>query len=236
MLPEILIVEDEPQLAKAIELNLTLEGYKTTLIRNGNTAHDLLISDGHKFGLVVLDVMLPEKDGLTICKNIRDAGITTPVLFLSSRNTSQDKVLGLKAGGDDYLGKPFNLEEFLLRVQKLVERHSVRSNQSKVSVEIADQQIIGKGSVQFSAFTMFDKKGVKLKMSKMENEVLKYLVEHPNETISREEILGAIYKGVNSSSRTIDNLVLGFRKKLESDPRNPKHFISVRGVGYRYEP
>ncbi|MCB0480504.1 MAG: response regulator transcription factor [Flavobacteriales bacterium] len=234
MKPQILIVEDERNLAEAIQLNLELEGYATTLISNGQLAYNLLIESGRNFDLVLLDVMLPEKDGLTLCKNLRENKIHTPVLFLSSKNTSEDKIMGLKSGGDDYLGKPFNLEELLLRIKILLKRKIQDLEPDQQEATQANSVRIGLGEVNFKSYSIINKEGTELTLTKKEIDLLLLFTNKPNQVISRDDILEFIWRDKQASARTIDNLILNFRKYFEADPKEPKHFLTIRGVGYKY--
>ena len=232
MIHKILLVEDEANLAQAILLNLNLEGYDTTWIKNGSTAYSALLERPLFYDLIILDVMLPEKDGLTICKNLRSRQINIPILFLSSKNSSEDKVLGLKAGGDDYLGKPFNLEELLLRVRILLKRPSLSKEKSTLS-ELSTFNI-GNGKVFFDSFSIIDKNQNELQISKKEMALLKLLIQNKNNAVKREDILELVWHNTNTNSRSIDNVILNLRKYFEEDPKNPNHFFSIRGVGYKF--
>lgn len=225
---KILLVEDEENLAKAILLNLDLEGYVTTWIKNGNSANSELLKRPNHFDLVILDVMLPEKDGLEICKNVRLMTKQLPILFLSARNSGHDKVLGLKAGGDDYLGKPFNLEEFLLRVKILIER----SNQS---AKRPDQFSFGKNNFYPDRSVLDSLHQDNLSLSSTENKILNFFIKNSGRNISRDEMIEDLWNDSEVSGRSIDNVISRFRKWCEENPKKPKHFISVRGIGYRFE-
>ncbi|MBD81621.1 MAG: DNA-binding response regulator [Crocinitomicaceae bacterium] len=226
---KILLVEDEANLANAILLNLELEGYSPTWIKNGKTANSHLLSNPNFFDLVILDVMIPEKDGFEICKNYRDAGNNTPILFLSARNTAEDKITGLRLGADDYLGKPFNLEELLLRVEILLKRYNQAPTPSLNKV------LLGKGSINFAAQSATSVTGLTINLSSLENQLLHYLVQRKGEVVSREDIIEHVWKNESIKGRSIDNLISRFRKWFEVDPKEPKHFVSVRGVGYRFD-
>lgn len=234
MKPEILIVEDELNLGEAIQLNLDLEGYSTTLISNGNTAYNLLIESSRKFDLVILDVMLPEKDGLSLIKNFRQVNNDTPVMFLSSKNSSHDKIIGLKLGADDYLGKPFNLEELLVRVKILLNRNLKSKPTESPSQKSLTNIQIGTGDVNFVSHTIRTWNGEVVSPTKKEMELLRFFAEQPNQVISRDDILEKLWSSESVSSRTIDNLILNFRKYFEENPKQPQFFYSIRGVGYKF--
>jgi two-component system alkaline phosphatase synthesis response regulator PhoP len=226
----VLIVEDEENLLDTLKLNLELEGYEVTTATTGAMA--LKKIEGEYFDLVLLDVMLPEVDGFDVCETIRLKNIETPILMLSARAGSSDRVSGLKRGADDYLTKPFHLEELLLRVEKLIEKN--RKLQEKTSV--GEQFSFGKNTIDFKAQTATNANGELISLSKKEIMLLKLMIEYKNEVVSREKILQSVWGyQVFPTTRTIDNFILNFRKYFEEDPREPRHFHSVRGVGYKFQ-
>jgi two-component system, OmpR family, alkaline phosphatase synthesis response regulator PhoP len=225
----ILLVEDEENLHDALRLNLELENYQVTSAYDGTAA--LKAVHDEYFDLVILDVMLPGMDGISVAETIRVQQNPVPILILSAKNTSADRVLGLKKGADDYLTKPFNLEELLLRVEKLIEKNE-RLQERKA---ISDKYIFGKNTIDFNAQEAFNKKNERFRLSKKETMLLKLLIENKNEVVKREKILQSVWGyNVYPNTRTIDNFILNFRKYFEDDSRNPRHFHSVRGVGYKY--
>jgi len=225
----ILLVEDEENLHEALKLNLELEGYSVSSAVDGSEA--LRAVDQEYFDLVILDVMLPEVDGITVAETIRVHNNQVPILILSAKNTSADRVLGLKKGADDYLTKPFNLEELLLRVQKLIEKNKKMQDRSSVG----DVYSFGTNTIDFKAQEATTKKGERVQLSKKEAMLLKLLIENKNEVVPREKILQTVWGyNVYPTTRTIDNFILNFRKYFEEDSRNPRYFHSVRGVGYKY--
>ena len=225
----ILVVEDEESLREALKLNLELENYEITTAENGPTALKLVKNE--YFDLIVLDIMLPDMDGITVCETIRMQHNDVPILFLSARNTSADSVEGLKKGGDDYLTKPFNLEELLLRVDKLI----VKNKKIREPQTVADTYEFDGCRIDFAAHECIDKNGDKQELSKKEAALLKLLVENEGNVVSREHILQVVWGyNVYPTTRTIDNFILNFRKYFEEDSRNPKHFHSVRGIGYKF--
>lgn len=224
----ILLVEDEENLLKTIRLNLELEGYIVTTATNGIEA----LKEFRKgnFNLVILDVMLPEMNGYDVCEQIRKENATVPVLFLTAKGSSSDKIQGLKLGADDYLTKPFNLEELLLRIQILVKRGSPQKEADK-SIE---SYSFGDNMINFVTYEIRGTNG-KTEISKKEIALLKLLIERKGEVVSREEILDSVWgKDAYPSSRTIDNYILAFRKYFEKNQRDPIHFHSIRGVGYKF--
>ena len=227
--PSVLLVEDEENLHEALKLNLELEGYEITSAYSGTEA--LQKVDQEYFDLIILDVMLPEVDGIAVTETIRIQNNEVPILILSAKNTSADRVLGLKKGADDYLTKPFNLEELLLRVQKLIEKNKKMLEKDTVG----DTYTFGKNIIDFKAQEATTKDGERIQISKKEAMLLKLLIENKNEVVAREKILQSVWGyNVYPTTRTIDNFILNFRKYFEEDSRNPRFFYSVRGVGYKY--
>ena len=223
----ICVVEDEESLSDLIKMNLELEGYAVEVITHGTEAF-LRAFEMDTFDLVVLDVMLPEVSGLTICKEIRKYS-RVPILFLSAKGTVQDRIAGLKIGANDYLPKPFDLEELLLRVQVLVE------GIEEVSSPI-ERIKIGNHLVDFTTFQVKHLDSNKsIDLSKREIELLRLFYTKNGLVISREDILDALWGNDQfPTSRTIDNYILTFRKVFEEDPKNPRFFHSIRGVGYKF--
>jgi len=227
MKQRILLVEDEEVLRDNLKLNLELEQYKVIACERGNEALERFKSE--KFDLILLDVMLPEINGFDLLKIIRLENTTIPVLFLTAKNTSSDIIEGLKIGADDYITKPFHLEELLLRIQKLLIR-------SRTEVSIPEKNILtfGENSVNFKTFESQNFSGMYKRLSKKEILLLKLLSDRENEVVSRNEILEKVWGyDVFPSTRTIDNYILAFRKQFEKDPKNPTFFFSIRGVGYK---
>jgi two-component system alkaline phosphatase synthesis response regulator PhoP len=227
--PSILLVEDEENLHETLKLNLELEGYSITSAYTGAAAMKAV--ENEYFDLIIMDIMLPEMDGINVTQNIRLTSNEVPILILSARNTSEDKVLGLKKGADDYLTKPFNLEELLIRVQKLIHKSKKIQDRSTVG----DTYSFGGHTINFKAQEANTAKGERIELSKKEAMLLKLLIENKNEVVPREKILQSVWGyNVYPTTRTIDNFILSFRKYFEEDSRNPKYFHSVRGVGYKY--
>lgn len=225
----VLLVEDEENLHEALKLNLELEGYDVTSAFDGIAAIKSI--QGEYFDLIILDVMLPEMDGIQVTETIRISNNEVPILILSAKNSSADRVLGLKKGADDYLTKPFNLEELLLRVHKLINKNKKLQDKSS----IGDVYQFDNNSIDFKAQEATVANGKKIQLSKKETMLLKLLIENKNEVVPREKILQSVWGyNVYPTTRTIDNFILNFRKYFEEDSRNPRYFHSVRGVGYKY--
>ncbi|HUH74153.1 MAG TPA: response regulator transcription factor [Chitinophagales bacterium] len=228
-LSRILLVEDEKNIRDVVKLNLELEGYEVVAVDNGPDA--IKRTQEEVFHLVVLDVMLPNMDGFEICETIRIRDDNTPILFLTAKDSYDDKIKGLKKGADDYLTKPFNLEEFLLRVKNLVRRNLKGTSEGKESLQTYS---FGGNEINFVTFRA---KGIHgdVDLTKKEVALMKLLIERKNEVVSRNDILKIVWGyDVFPSTRTIDNFILNFRKHFELDPKNPVHFISIRSVGYKF--
>jgi two-component system alkaline phosphatase synthesis response regulator PhoP len=225
----ILVVEDEENLHETLKLNLEMEGYEVSSAFDGSQA--LKSVQNEYFDLIIMDIMLPEIDGISVTETIRIKNIETPVLILSAKNTSADKVLGLRKGADDYLTKPFNLEELLLRVEKLI----LKNKRIQVQEKVGDTYSFGDNKIDFRAQEAVSYNGEKVQLSKKEAMLLKLLIENKGEVVTREKILQVVWGyNVYPATRTIDNFILNFRKYFEADSRNPRYFHSVRGVGYKY--
>ncbi|MCX8020792.1 MAG: response regulator transcription factor [Chitinophagaceae bacterium] len=225
----VLLVEDEENLHEALKLNLELEGFEVTSAFNGTDAVAAIQKE--YFDLIILDIMLPEMDGIAALESIRLRNREIPILILSAKNTSSDRVLGLKKGADDYLTKPFNLEELLLRINKLIEKN--RKIKEKSTLD--DTYSIGEFTISFSAQEAVAPDGRRIQLTKKETMLLRLLIENKNQVVPREKILQTVWGyNVYPSTRTIDNFILNFRKYFEKDTRNPRYFHSVRGVGYKF--
>lgn len=227
MKKRILLLEDEKHLAETLKLNLELEGYNPVVVGDGQVA--IARFKEEKFDLAILDIMVPSIDGIGVAESIRLNDTKIPILFLSAKGTAEDRILGLKKGGDDYIAKPFNLEELLLRIKKLLSRNEanpVKTNFNEYS--------FGNNYINFDSYEAKGPNG-NFTLTKKESLLLKLLIENKNEVVSREKILQTVWGyAVYPSTRTIDNFVLAFRKYFETDPRNPIHFKSLRGVGYKF--
>ena len=231
MKKRILLVEDEEHLHEAIKMNLEMESYDVVSVFKGKEALDKFRQG--RFDLVVLDVMLPEVNGFDICQTIRLEDNHTPILFLTAKNSAQDRIKGLKIGGDDYLAKPFNLEEFLLRVQKLLQR---TAKVESLDVEL-DSYKIGGCSINFKSFEVLDEDGIMHQLTQRQIKLLKLLIDKKDEVVSRQEILEKVWGyDVYPSTRTIDNVILSFRKIFEKNVEPNTYLKSVRGVGYKFTP
>ncbi|HUL45993.1 MAG TPA: response regulator transcription factor [Steroidobacteraceae bacterium] len=227
----VLVVEDDPHLAAGVLENLRAEGYEVAQVGDGRAALEWLRAGS--CALIVLDVMLPELDGLAVCRTLRDEGNNTPVLFLTARGDPADRVRGLEAGGDDYLAKPFHLKEFLLRVRAILKRWDWYRSASATAATAVLR--FGGNEVDFRAFRARAWNGEAQELTEKEAMILKVLAEHAGEIVSREDLLERVWGyDVFPSTRTVDNFILRLRKRFERDPASPRHFLTVWGVGYRF--
>lgn len=228
MRSRILLVEDEHNIRKLVKLNLEMEGFEVDVPKDGLEAIRKI--DSAHYDIIVLDLMLPELNGISVLKKIKLTHSDIPVIITSARDTSADRILGLKTGADDYLNKPFSIEELIIRIRKLIKRGE------NGNISTLHHLSFGKNKVNFQEYSATNEHGP-LKLTKKEILLLKYLAEHANEVIPREDLLKNIWGyDVYPSTRTIDNFILSLRKHFEIDPKNPKHFFSVRGVGYKFVP
>jgi two-component system, OmpR family, alkaline phosphatase synthesis response regulator PhoP len=226
----ILLVEDEQSLREALKLNLELEGYQVSTADTGTKAVNTF--NGEHFDMIILDIMLPEMDGISVCESIRLKNDAVPILFLSAKSTPADRVNGLKKGGDDYLTKPFNLEELLLRVSILLSKSS-KINQKE---PVPDAYEFGGNKINFNSYKCTTHSNEDIVLTKKEVLLLKLLIENKGDVVTREHILQTAWGyDVYPNTRTIDNFILNFRKYFEKDSKEPIYFHSVRGVGYRFD-
>lgn len=222
----ILLVEDEENIRDTVKLNLELEGYEVVATGNGRKA--VKITKEQHFDLMVLDVMLPEINGFQICEQVRLTDRETPIIFLTAKDASQDRIQGLKKGADDYLTKPFVFEELRLRIERLIQRSSKSPDVTPDVYEFGDNR------VNFATYEAKGNQG-EFTLTKKEAMLLKLLIDRRGEVVSRQQILQSVWGyDVYPSTRTIDNFILSFRKYFERDPKNPAFFLSVRGVGYKF--
>jgi two-component system alkaline phosphatase synthesis response regulator PhoP len=224
----ILVVDDEAHLAQGIRENLEAEGYRAQVAHDGR-AGLAQVREQH-FDLVLLDVMMPNMDGLELCAQMRREGLQTPVLFLTVKNDPADRVRGFEAGGDDYLAKPFHLQELLLRVAAILRRSSwYQSSGSALD--------FGGNRIDFKTYEARAWDGTQHALTHKEAMILKILSERAGTIVTREEILDRVWGyEVFPSTRTIDNFIVRLRKRFERNVEQPAHFHTVRGVGYRFTP
>jgi two-component system alkaline phosphatase synthesis response regulator PhoP len=224
----ILVVEDEQHLAEGISENLQQEGYAVETVGDGESALSRWRSGG--IDLVILDVMLPRRDGFSVCKAIREEGGRLPILFLTAKTSDDDRVYGLEMGGDDYLGKPFNLRELLLRVRGMLRRQGWYGQAMQATR-------IGGVTVDFGKGEVIDRDGERSSLAEKEALILRLLVERAGQVVSRDEILERVWGyEVSPSTRAVEHMVVRLRKLIEPDPERPRYLHTVRGLGYRFSP
>jgi len=222
----VLLVEDEENIRETVKLNLEIEGYEVVTAPDGRKG--LKHSREQHFDVMIVDVMMPEIDGFQLVEQIRLSDRETPIIFLTAKDQAADRIQGLKKGADDYLTKPFIFEELHLRVRRLIERTSKNPEVKP------DLFTFGTNQVNFATYEATGNQGV-FTLTKKEAMLLKLLTDRKGEVVSRQQILQSVWGyDVYPSTRTIDNFILSFRKYFEQDPKNPAHFLSVRGVGYKF--
>jgi two-component system alkaline phosphatase synthesis response regulator PhoP len=225
--PRVLVVDDEELLAATIQENLLAEGYETRVVHDGAAA--LVTLGAEEFDLVLLDVMMPEVDGFSVCKTLRDEGNEVPVMFLTARGDVDDRVRGLEAGGDDYLAKPFALKELLLRVAAILRRRSWYAAEDEQALRFAGH------TIDLAAYRAHTSDGTEHRLSHKEAMIFKCLWERADKVVARDDILELVWGyEVYPSTRTVDNFILRLRKLFEPEPETPRHIHTVRGVGYRF--
>jgi two-component system, OmpR family, alkaline phosphatase synthesis response regulator PhoP len=225
----ILIVEDEESLANTLALNLKLEQMEVLVANSGPEALRLFQKHFAAIHLVLLDVMLPGISGFDLFPEFKKINSAVPIIFLTARGQAPDKISGLKLGAHDYIVKPFDLEELLLRVKNILKRNA--------PAEASHILKFGNCTVNFDTYEILDIHGKTSTLSKREIGLLKLLTARANKVISRDEIIEALWEpDENASARTIDNYILNFRKHFENNPRQPEHFLSIRSVGYKFVP
>jgi len=228
--PRLLVVEDDVALATGLCRNLELDGFSADSVVRGEEALSILETDPDPFDLLILDIMLPGIDGLEVCRRLRERGDTVPILFLTARGSDADRVLGLRAGADDYLTKPFVLEELTLRVRGILRRSEWARSPSRTGVEIA----IGASRVRLDQMRA-DTPGGSVALTEREVMLIRFFAENDGRVVTRGELLETVWGyHFDTSTRTLDTFVHRLRKYFEADPRNPEHFHTVRGVGYRF--
>jgi DNA-binding response OmpR family regulator len=221
----ILVVDDEPRMIGFIRMNLELEGYQVLEAHTGLDALEMIRTQLPD--LVLLDVMMPELDGFETLRMLREFS-NVPVIMLTAKGEEDDKVYGLELGADDYVTKPFGLRELMARVKAVLRRHEQTGE-----AETTEEAMIGNVEVNFTAYSA-TKGGRPVAMTPREIEILKYFWKHRNETVSRDKLLTDVWGYDDSvSTRTVDNFILKLRQKVEDDPANPRHIITIHGVGYK---
>ena len=223
-MPRILVVEDEPAIALALEDDLTLEGHQVEVVADGETA--VRAARGQTFDLILLDVMLPKKDGFEVCRELRRAGVRTPILMLTAKTQEAEKVMGLDLGADDYLTKPYGRHELRARVRALLRR---------ATPETAEVCRFGDVEVDFGRAEV-RRAGETLDLTPLEFKLMAAFVRRRGRVLSRQQLLDAAWgSDLAITERVVDNQVVNLRRKIEPDPANPRYIASVRGMGYRFD-
>jgi len=220
----ILVVEDEPRLALGLEDDLKLEGYEVEVARDGETASRR--AREQPFDLIILDVMLPRKDGFEVCRELRRAGLRTPVILLTAKTQESDKILGLELGADDYVTKPFSPRELRARVKAVLRR---------AAGEVPEVYRFGAVEVDFTRCEL-RLAGKAVEMTPIEFKLLAAFIRHRGHTLSRDKLLDEVWgRETFVTDRVVDTHITNLRKKIESQPNKPRFLISVRGMGYRFD-
>ncbi len=233
----ILVVEDERHLGVGIKFNLEAEGYRVSLVEDGPTALRLIGQSGESIDLVILDLMLPGMSGYAVCESIRSRGLRTPVMMLSARTLSEDRTRGFDVGANQYMSKPFDLDELISRVKNLLNLHrpipetssgnaTAPTNHSKVKV--------GDVEINFDTHEVTSS-GDQIKMTPKELKLLRYFIDHPQRVISRQELLSEVWDvSGNLQTRAVDQFIARLRKIIEPDPADPRYLVTIRDAGYRF--
>jgi two-component system, OmpR family, alkaline phosphatase synthesis response regulator PhoP len=225
----ILIVEDEQHLAEGLRFNLQAEGYQVEVAEDGETALTLLTEKPDDFDVVVLDVMMPGKDGFVVMSELRSAGNFVPTLMLTARSRPEDVLRGFESGADDYLAKPFELPILIARIKGLLRRQAWTKTAIKKDEFEFNGRIIDFENLELHVDTKL------LHLTLMEANLLRYLIQHEGRAVSRKQMLEDVWGvHVDADTRAIDNFIVRLRKYIEADPAKPRHLLTVRGVGYRF--
>ena len=234
MIGRVLIVEDDDAIATGLALNLKLAGHTTAIARDGVDA--LAQTQAEDFGLILLDINLPRKNGLEVLTALRAADNLVPVIVLSAREHEFDKVAALRLGADDYVTKPFALAELLARIDAVLRRtQQAAAAPVPVAAVHGDQLAFGDVTVE-PGQRLVTRAGVEVKLTHLEFELLVFFVRHPSQVFSRAQLFQLVWGQSAGSVRTVDNFVGQLRKRFELNPEQPRHFITVRGSGYRFDP
>jgi two-component system OmpR family response regulator len=233
MMKHILVVEDEQHLAFGIKYNLEAEGFDVTTAGDGPAALKLIEEDARGVDLVVLDLMLPGMSGYAVCEALREKGNDVPVLMLSARTLVEDRIRGYDVGADQYLQKPFELEELLSMTRNLLARRTKSAPRANEQT-VATIYQFGRATVNFDTFDV-TVAGERIRLTHTEMKLLRYFVEKEGLVVTRAELLEHVWGMAHMpTTRTVDNFIVNLRKYFEEDPGKPKHFLSVRGAGYRF--
>ncbi|HWN85830.1 MAG TPA: response regulator transcription factor [Vicinamibacterales bacterium] len=233
----ILVVDDEPHIADGLRFNLQAEGHDVTVTYDGEQALALLLEGDEPFDVVILDVMLPGKDGFETAAELRAAGQYVPILMLTARGRADDVLRGFEAGADDYLPKPFELTILLARVNGLLRRRRWNERDTPAAEDAAADSYAFAGRVLDFGAMEVRAQGRSFRLTQMESDLLRYLVQHPGQAVSRGAILENVWDLHGSTdTRAIDNFIVRLRRYIEDKPSSPRFLLTVRGVGYRFVP
>ena len=223
----ILIIEDDISILRGLKDNLTFEGYQVITATDGSEGLNIALEK--QLDLLLLDIMLPGMNGHEICRKLKKDKPDLPIIMITARGSEMDTVAGLDIGADDYMSKPFSIPELLARVRAVLRRSSTENTE-------IETYAFGNVSLDFKKFhTTVDHKAVKL--SSREYAIMQYLVEHEHEVVHRDDLLEKVWGfDITPTTRTVDNYILELRKKLEEDPSNPRHILTIRGAGYKFAP
>lgn len=236
----VLVIEDERHLAEGLRFNLVAEGYQVEVVENGEEGLQRLHADPALFDVLILDVMLPGKDGFKVMSELRQAGNFIPTLMLTARGHSDDVLRGFEAGADDYLNKPFELTILIARIRGLLRRrgwHEIASNHSPAATNPKKTFTFGETGDKSVNFDLLELavSGKIFRLTLMEANLLRYLIDHEGEPVSRKTLLEKIWSlQEDTDTRPIDNFIVRLRRYIEDDPTRPRHLLTVRGIGYRF--
>lgn len=230
----ILVVEDEEHLATGIKYNLDAEGYRVTIVGDGPSALKFVEDNPDDVDLVILDLMLPGMSGYAVCEALRADDKHMPILILSARTLSEDRTRGFDVGADQYLMKPFDLDEFLSRVKNLLTLYSQRAGQGSKRLSPISAFEFGDAKINFETFQV-TVRGEPVRMTQMEMKLLRYFVQNEGRLIPRRELLENVWDMPGHlSTRAPDQFIRRLRKAFEPDPALPRHFLTIRDAGYRF--
>ncbi len=232
----ILVVEDEEHLAVGIRYNLEADGYQVSVAEDGRIALRIVEDNPGKIDLVILDLMLPGMSGYAVCETLRSNGEDMPILILSARTLSEDRTRGFDVGADQYMMKPFDLDEFLSRVKNLLSMRRRRQPAKSPEEDLMHQYSFGDVEIDFDSFQAFVS-GKPIRLTQLESKLLHYFVSHPSRIIPKGELLREVWEmPSNVSTRAPDQFIARLRKMFEKDKSKPKHFITIRDAGYQFLP
>jgi DNA-binding response OmpR family regulator len=221
--PHVLIVEDDPGIAVGLQEDLTFDGYRVSTVTDGEAA--VRVAREQAFDLILLDIMLPKKDGFQVCRELRRAGLTTPIILLTARSLEAEKVMGLRLGADDYVTKPFGTDELRARIEAVLRRSTRRPE---------EVYRFGDAEVNFARCEV-TRGGVNVEVTAVEFRLLSAFIESRGRVLSRQQLLDQVWAGTHCGDRVVDSHVANLRKKIEPDPSTPRYLVSVRSLGYRFD-